>query len=267
MSLLVQISILLGLLFILFTFFWLWQEKTKEADIVDVGWASTLGLSALYYALTSEGLLVRKIFLALIAGFWAIRLASHLYRDRVRKPGEDARYHKLREMWPKNASRNFFFVFQGQALLVLLLSVPMLIASQSSAPLTYFDFAAFAIAFFAIVGENISDAQLKAFKAKPESKGKTCRQGLWRYSRHPNYFFEWVYWWAYVLLAVGHSYFWLTFMGPVVMYIFLTQITGIPPTERHAVSSRGDDYRNYQKTTSPFFPWFPKEALNRADIN
>ena len=88
---------------------------------------------------------------------------------------------------------------------------------------------------------------------------QTCREGWWRYSRHPNYFFEWLHWWSYVALAVGASYWWLTLLSPAVMLYFLVCVTGIPPTEAQALASRGEDYRQYQRTTSVFIPWFPKE--------
>ena len=103
--------------------------------------------------------------------------------------------------------------------------------------------------------------QLAAFRAQPSNRGRTCRSGLWRYSRHPNYFFEWLHWFAYVALAVGSPVSWLAWSGPVVMYLFLRYISGIPFTEANALRSRGDDYREYQRTTPMLFPWFPRKSL------
>ena len=91
-------------------------------------------------------------------------------------------------------------------------------------------------------GESLADAQLARFRANPANRGKTCRSGLWRYSRHPNYFFEWLHWFAYVLLAAGSPLHWLAWSGPVVMYVFLRWISGIPWTEQQALRSRGEDY-------------------------
>ncbi|MGB0715272.1 MAG: DUF1295 domain-containing protein, partial [Phycisphaerae bacterium] len=82
---------------------------------------------------------------------------------------------------------------------------------------------------------------------------------LWRWSRHPNYFFEWIHWWSYVCLAIGASFWWITLMGPALMLFLVLKVTGIPPTEARAIESRGDAYRHYQATTSAFFPWFPKK--------
>jgi steroid 5-alpha reductase family enzyme len=90
------------------------------------------------------------------------------------------------------------------------------------------------------------------------NRGHTCRDGLWRYSRHPNYFFEWLHWWAYVPLSLGAAGGWATILAPLVMLFFLFCVTGIPATEAQALQSRGADYRQYQRTTSAFFPWFPR---------
>ena len=108
-----------------------------------------------------------------------------------------------------------------------------------------------------VTGETIADNQLANFRSMSQNQGKTCRNGLWRFSRHPNYFFEWLHWWSYVLLGQGSA---LTWLGPPLMLLFLFRVTGIPYTEIQAVKSRGDDYRNYQKTTNVFFPWFPRDG-------
>lgn len=112
-----------------------------------------------------------------------------------------------------------------------------------------------------ILGERVADAQLKRWRRNPANKGSTCRPALWRYSRHPNYFFEWLHWWGYVLLTAGSLHMIAALLGPVVMLIFLFRITGTPYTEKQALRSRGDDYRDYQRTTSACFPWFPGKIL------
>ena len=107
-------------------------------------------------------------------------------------------------------------------------------------------------------GVALSDWQLSQFKKNPENKGQTCQRGLWRYSRHPNYFFEWVHWWAYLPMAVGAAGWWAAVITPSVLLYFILYKTGIPPTEEQALASRGEEYRRYQRTTSAFVPWFPK---------
>jgi steroid 5-alpha reductase family enzyme len=109
----------------------------------------------------------------------------------------------------------------------------------------------------ALAGESAADRQLARFKADPANRGRVCREGLWRYSRHPNYFFEWIHWWAYVFLAVGSPHWWLAPFGVVAMLVFLTLVSGIPRSEAQALKSRGAGYREYQRTTSAFLPWFP----------
>ena len=109
-----------------------------------------------------------------------------------------------------------------------------------------------------VLGESIADAQLARFRSNPANRGKTCRIGLWNYSRHPNYFFEWLHWWSYVAIAWSAPYGWTTLLAPALMWFFLFKVTGIPATEAQAVISRGDDYKLYQQTTSVFVPWFPK---------
>ena len=110
----------------------------------------------------------------------------------------------------------------------------------------------------AIIGEAIADLQLESFRKDPLNKDKTLQSGLWRYSRHPNYFFESMHWWAYVPLAVGLPWGWVSMIWPILMTGSLLWLTGVPWAEAQALSSRGAEYREYQRTVSKFFPWFPK---------
>jgi steroid 5-alpha reductase family enzyme len=255
-----QLLIVLISVSVLMTLLWLRQRSTGDAGTVDVGWSAGLGFAAIFYAVTSEGDLTRRILLAVLAGGWSFRLASYLLYNRVFEGEEDGRYKRLRRQWGDDANRYFFYFFQLQALLVPLLSLPFLVVAHSQNPsLTGFDILGIVIFLTAVFGEGAADRQLARFRSDVNNKGKTCRQGLWRYSRHPNYFFEWLHWWAYVALGIGSPYWLVTLIGPIIMWIFLFKITGIPATEEQAIASRGDDYREYQRTTSQFFPWFPLE--------
>ena len=100
--------------------------------------------------------------------------------------------------------------------------------------------------------------QLQGFKKDPANRGKTCRAGLWSYSRHPNYFFEWLIWVSFFIFASASPYGWISIVCPVLIFYFLFKVSGIPATEAQALRTKGDDYRDYQRTTSAFFPWFPK---------
>jgi steroid 5-alpha reductase family enzyme len=239
---------------------WLVQKIRQDASVVDVAWSAGLGILAVFYALTADGYPPRRLLLALLAGLWAFRLAVYLFFNRVWGKTEDGRYQTLRHQWGERAQPYFFIFFQAQALLEVIFSVPFLVVTAN--PRTAFsgwEWAGVCVWLIAVAGESLADRQLARFRANPRNRGKTCREGLWRYSRHPNYFFEWLHWWTYVLMAMGTPSWWLTLVGPALMLYLLFKVTGIPATEAQALASRGEDYRAYQRTTSAFIPWFPKE--------
>lgn len=235
---------------------WLWQRRRTNAGIVDVIWAGGVGLAAVIAAAFGDGAPAARALLALIGGLWGLRLALHLWR-RVRHESEDGRYRHLRAHWNGHQGK-FFAFFQAQALLVVLFALPFAAAARSPQATAWpWLTAAIAIALIAIAGETVADRQLARWRADPAHRGRTCRSGLWRYSRHPNYFFEWLHWFAYVALAVGSPLAWLAWSGPLLMYGFLRYLSGIPYTEQQALRTRGEDYRRYQRSTPMFFPWFP----------
>jgi len=232
----------------------------RNAGIVDVGWATGLAILAVFYASVGDGLASRRFLLAVLAGFWGLRLGSYLFFNRFVGKPEDTRYKALREGWGDRAERNLFLFFQFQASWDVLFSLPFLAVVLNPTPsLGIWDLIGAGIWTVAVLGETIADRQLARFRADPENRGKTCNQGLWRYSRHPNYFFEWIHWFAYIFLAVGSPHWWLALLGPLVMAVFLLKITGIPYTELQSLKSKGESYREYQRTTSAFIPWFPKK--------
>jgi len=235
------------------------ERITKNAGCVDVGWAGGVGVLGVFYAWTADGDPTRRVLIAVLAGLWGFRLAAHILR-RVLSEAEDGRYRMLRERWGPRGKLYFFLFFQIQAIWAVMFSVPFLpVVFDPSPALTWLDSMAAGVWLVAVAGEATADWQLSRFRARPDSRGKTCRYGLWRYSRHPNYFFEWVHWFTYVFLAIGAPYGWVALVGPVVMLLFLYKVTGIPYTEKRALQSRGEDYRRYQRTTSAFVPGFPKQ--------
>jgi steroid 5-alpha reductase family enzyme len=237
---------------------WQWQRRHGNAGIVDVLWAACLGCSAMFVAATGSGAAATRGLLALLGGIWGARLATHLWR-RVRAEAEDGRYRALRLHW-KGGQWKFFVFFQGQAILVVLFSLPFVAVAQNPASPVPWLAAGAGIWLVGWIGETTADAQLAQFRRDPRNEGRSCRDGLWRYSRHPNYFFEWVQWFAYPCLAVGSPTAWLAWSGPVVMYVFLRWISGVPFTEAQALRTRGEDYRDYQRSTSMLIPWFPKRS-------
>ena len=236
---------------------WLWQRARKNAGIVDVLWAAGVGGSAILIAITGSGAPVVRGALGVLGGLWGGRLAWHLWR-RVRDESEDGRYRYLREHW-NGSQLKFFAFFQFQALLVALFALPFLAVAANPRESVAWLVAAGGIWLLSVVGESLADSQLARFRSEPANHGKTCRDGFWRYTRHPNYFFEWLHWFAYVCLAIGSPIAWLAWAGPVLMYLFLRWISGVPYTEKQALRSRGEDYRRYQRTTPVLIPWFPKK--------
>lgn len=235
---------------------WLWQRRHRNAGIVDVIWAAGLGVAACLMAATGSGAHLPRIALAVLGAAWALRLAIHLAR-RVRSEAEDGRYRQLRAHW-QDSQAKFLGFFLGQALLVVMFALPfMAVAANPSNAGWPWLVVACVVWLGSVLGESVADRQLAAFRAQPANRGKTCQQGMWRYSRHPNYFFEWLHWFTYVALAVGSPIAWLAWSGPLLMYVFLRWISGVPFTEAQALRTRGDAYRDYQRRTPMLFPWFP----------
>lgn len=254
--LLVGAAIVAGMMLLL----WIIHLLIRNAAIVDVGWAAGLGILAVYFAAAGPAYAPRKYLIAAMAGLWSARLAFYLLFSRVIGQPEEGRYVQLRQQWKTHLPLRFFLFFEFQAVLDLALSLPFLLACLNpNAPLGVFEIVGAALWLIGMVGEAFSDSQLEAFKKNPANKGKTCRAGLWNYSRHPNYFFEWMIWLGYAIFALGGPWGWLALFAPALMLYFLLALTGIPATEAQALRSRGEEYRQYQRTTSAFVPWFPKK--------
>jgi len=253
-----QLLIILAASVVVMLVLWVVQRVLDDAGVVDVGWSYLLGFSGIFAAVTGTGGLWPRLAIGAMVGLWGIRLGTHLLIDRVLPGIEDGRYTMLREMAGGKIQPVLFFFFQAQAVSVPILSVPFVLAASSpkdglGAP----EIIGLIVWLGALAGESVADMQLARFKKREGTKGYTCREGLWKYSRHPNYFFEWLMWVAYALVALGAPYGWLGFLSPLVILVLVTKVTGIPPTEARAVQSRRD-YKEYQKTTSAFFPWPPK---------
>jgi len=230
---------------------WARQLRTRDATSVDVAWSFSLTGMAILYAVFSEGDPWRRTLVAILGALWSVRLGWHLYATRVRtREGEDGRYASLRAEWGARAPTRFLSVYVAQAVAATLFSLPLL-AAMRGGPLDAWALAGALVWLVSVAGETVADRQLAAFRSKPENRGLVCREGLWAWSRHPNYFFEWVHWWAYVL--IGHAAP-ITFLGPVVMLALLLKGTGIPYNEAQALRSRGEAYREYMRTTSAFVP-------------
>ncbi len=237
---------------------WLIHLPIRNAAIVDAGWAGGLALLGVIYAATGGGYPTRALLIASMAVVWGLRLALYLLFTRVIGHPEEGRYVELRRDWGGNLPLKFLAFFQFQAVLCIVLSIPFLVAALNPRPqLTFLEYAAAGLWFAAFLGELLADRQLHAFKTNPANRGRTCRAGLWTYSRHPNYFFEWLIWVAFALFAMSSPYGYLALVSPILILFFLFRVTGIPATEAQALRTKGEDYRQYQRTTSVFVPWFP----------
>jgi steroid 5-alpha reductase family enzyme len=261
MELIYIIGIAQGLVLLLMVAAYLGAVRWKDIGLVDLGWTLGVGMAGCVYAiLLADFHPERRLLVALLAGTWAGRLSWHVLTHRIAGKAEDARYRRLREYWGDRARVYIPALFLAEAPLAIVFSLPLLLAMTNPSPtLTGWDVAGIAVWILSVAGETVADRQLEQFRRQPANRGRTCRDGLWRYSRHPNYFFEWLHWWAYVLLAVGAPHGWIALVGPALMLAFLFGLTGIPHAERQALAHRGDDYRRYQQTTSVFIPWFKRK--------
>lgn len=239
---------------------WIAQRKTENAGIVDVVWSLGMLGAGVFYAFIGTAPPWSRALLAALVAIWFGRLGLHILR-RVASESEDGRYKAMRQWLGDHASIGFFVFFQLQAGFIILLSLPFLAVANTPEPSALMVGAGLSVALIAFVGEASADRQLQRFKQDPANKGRTCRQGWWRYSRHPNYFFEWLHWFAYPLMGFGGPYAYWLWLAPVVMLLFLLFFTGIPFTEQQALRSRGESYKVYQRQTSMFFPWPPSKRV------
>jgi steroid 5-alpha reductase family enzyme len=237
---------------------WALQRATGNSGWVDVVWSFGLGLAGLVLALVPgiSDPSTRQIVVAVLIALWSLRLGLHIAQRSMHGP-EDARYAALRQEWGPDFERRLFIFLQVQAAAAALLGLSMTLAAHNPAPWPrLLDFAGIAVLLIAVAGEGVADEQLRRFKANPANKGRVCDTGLWSWSRHPNYFFEWLGWIAYPLLAIGTDWAWgwLALSGPAFMYFLLVHVSGIPLLEQQMLKSRGDAFRAYQARVSAFFP-------------
>jgi steroid 5-alpha reductase family enzyme len=252
----------LGLMVLVMGGVWLLSRRLRNATVVDVAWSLNFTLLAIVFAVVGTGDAARRVAVAAGAATWSLRLGLHLWSRVAREhPREDGRYASLRERWGASAEPRMFTFFQLQGLLNVILALPFLLACHDPRPLGQAaDLVAAALLLTAVAGEMTADRQLESFKADPAHRGQVCRVGLWAWSRHPNYFFEWLAWCAWAVLAWSAPYGPMALVAPALMLFFLLRVTGIPATESHALRSRGEAYRQYQREVSAFVPLPPRTA-------
>lgn len=241
---------------------WLVARQPGLSAWTDVFWTFATGAAGVLVALVhlpgGPSINARQTLVALLAAAWALRLGLHI-AARTRRHGEDPRYAALRAEWGARFPQRLFVFLQIQAIAGLLLVSSILFAAHNPAPhLGWGDALGGAILLVAIIGEGVADRQLNRFRSVAANRGQVCDQGLWSVSRHPNYFFEWLGWTAYAVIALAPAAHpataWLALIGPVFMYYLLVHVSGVPPLEEHMLKSRGARFRDYQARVPAFWP-------------
>jgi len=252
-----DLLVVIGLMVLL----WLVSLVLKNSSIVDIFWGTGFVISAwVYFALTPDGFLPRKLLIAILTTIWALRLSLYILWRNWGK-GEDYRY----QVWRKEAGsawwwRSFFKVFLLQGILMWIISVPLLAAQfrPLAGYLSALDIVGVALWLIGFFFESIGDLQLARFKSNPANKGKVMDRGVWRLTRHPNYFGDSAQWWGYFLIAISAGGWW-TIFSPLLMTLFLLRVSGVTLLEKNLAARPG--YEEYMKTTSSFIPWFPRKGL------
>ena len=244
---------------------WLRQIQSSNAGIVDVAWALLTPIVGSWLILADDAANGTRQYLVIcLCLFWGLRLAFYLFK-RSQRETEDGRYRHMREYCGRYAQPAMFVFFQLQALAVLMFALPFWGAARNvELTLGLLDYAGVVVWLIAFFGEWLSDWQLAKFKRSARGSSAVCQEGLWKYSRHPNYFFECLHWWAYVLIGYGSDYWILTWAGLLAMYVSITRVTGVPYVEQQSLRSKGEAYRRYQQSTSAFFPMPPRVAVSKG---
>ena len=251
---------------------WAVQRAARNGGWTDVFWTygtgATCALAALFPMAGHAAPTWRQTLVAALIAFWALRLGTYV-AVRVAEGAEDVRYAELRKEWKAAFQTRMFGLLIIQGPTTALLSISVLLAAREPSPaLRWQDVGGVLILVAAILGEALADRQMKRFKADPANRGKVCDTGLWSWSRHPNYLFEFLGWVAYPLIAIRPSEGWtlLSLIAPAIMFLVVRHLTGVPPLEAAMVRSKGDAYRRYQARVSAFLPRPPKAAAKEATV-
>jgi len=242
---------------------WAYQRAANNGGWTDVFWTFGTGAICTVAALVPidglAGATWRQLMVACLVAGWSLRLGIYIAR-RVAVSREDVRYSTLREHWGAAFQTKMFALLLSQAPVTALFGIAVLFAAhQPDTGFRLADVAGLAILIGSVAGEGLADEQMKRFKSDPSAHGKVCDQGLWAWSRHPNYFFEILGWFAYPVIGFDAADLWslLAFVAPVLMFVVIRYGTGIPPLEEAMVRSKGEAYRQYQMRVSPLLPWPP----------
>ena len=246
---------------LIMTALWAYQKRSGFPAIVDVAWAFTTGGIGLTLCINAQGSPARRAVAAALILAWGLRLGFHLAKRFGRNP-VDRRYVAMKERWGEKAERFMLGFFILQALAAVIFALPILSAATgetSSIPILTIGLV---LSVGGMIGVTISDRQLAGFVHQQANKGKICRVGLWSWSRHPNYFFEWLTWTGFAVLASDGPLWYIGLGGMLLMLLLLLKVTGIPHVEREALRKRGDAWIEYQRETSVFIPLPPRKRTS-----
>jgi steroid 5-alpha reductase family enzyme len=238
---------------------WLLSLVKRDASIVDTFWGLGFVLIAGVCCAIGEGYEPRRVLITALTTAWGLRLASHIFW-RNKGKGEDFRYKAMRERYGKRFPVvSLYSVFAVQALLMWLISLPLQIGETSREPamITWLDWAGAIVWLIGFAFESIGDLQLARFKAESKNKGKVMDRGLWRYTRHPNYFGDALLWWGFFLIALNITLGVWTVISPLIMTGLLMKVSGVALLEKTLIKTK-PEYRDYVRRTNAFFPWFPR---------
>ena len=239
---------------------WLWATRIHNASVVDGFWSFNFAVVAIIIWFLAHGNETRKTMVCALAILWSLRLGTHLaVRIGSHFDEEEGRYKQLRKEWADNVNLKFFVFFQAQGISNIVLSIPFFIIALNTNPeVSLLEYIGTGLWLLCIIGEAVADWQLSQFKKNPANKGKVCDVGLWNYSRHPNYFFQLMIWVSVFIFAISSPYGWLAVICPISIGYLIFKVTGIPMTEEQSIRSKGEAYKQYQRTTSVFVP-LPKK--------
>lgn len=249
----------LGTILAASTLAWMLSVRLRDASIADVCWGLGFVLLAWLYCLLSPALTPRSWLVAALITLWGVRLSAHIFRRNHGK-GEDPRYQAMRA--PHGRAfwwRSLFTVFWLQGALLWFVALPLLVAVRATQPAALTAVDGLGVLFFAVglAFEVVGDSQLESFRAEPSNRGQVLDRGLWRYTRHPNYFGDATVWWGLYAIAASTPGGWLTVLSPALMTLLLMRVSGVTLLEDSLKVSK-PGYQAYIASTSPFFPWFPR---------
>jgi steroid 5-alpha reductase family enzyme len=244
-------------------FAWVVRMRSGRSGFIDAIWSGGVGVAGLLAALAPGAVEPGRAWMvAALVAAWSARLAGHI-AARTRDGGDDPRYAELARQWGADFARRLFVFLQIQAACGVVLVLAIRLAATNPAPFPgLIDLLAGVVVIAAIVGEAIADAQLTRFRRASPPRGAVCETGLWGWSRHPNYFFEWLGWCGFALFALdptgARMVGLVALAAPALVYVLLVHVSGIPPLEAHMLASRGAAYRALRARVSAFFPRPPR---------